>query len=158
MTDLTQVLPLFWKKLKSVKSLTFHAKTKSETTEGWSGQGWGEVTVTSPDSNRLIFHEKGEWQDKQGISVNFSNAFRWTLDLDASGVSLEHLRYGVGRPVFLVYLTPSGKHSLLSVDAHLCGKDAYFGQIHFDRDSLQLNWRVVGPKKNEELDYCYFAR
>ena len=56
---------------------------------------------------------------------------------------------------FLFHLAPSGKHSLSSVDSHLCGGDVYFGQIQFDRYSLCSNWRVMGPKKNEEIAYYY---
>ena len=85
----------------------------------------------------------------------FSNVFRWTLDRSAGVISLEHLRRGADHPVFLFHLAPSSKHSLSSVDSHLCEGDAYFGQVHFDRYSLRLNWRVIGPKKNEEIDYYY---
>src|SRR4029077_659265 len=111
--------------------------------------------VTKKEDHTLIFHEKGIWQDKEGTEVNFSNVFRWTFDRHAKVIALEHLRRGPDHPVFLFYLAPSGNHSLSSVDSHLCGGDTYFGQIHFDRYSLRLNWRVIGPKKNEEIDYYY---
>jgi Family of unknown function (DUF6314) len=151
----TQVLLAFWEKLASVRQLTFHAKTNSKGDDGWNGKGQGEVISTRSSSNVLIFNEKGTWQGKQGVDVSFSNVFRWTLDRDSKMISLEHLRYGSEHPVFLFHLTPSGKHSLSSVDSHLCEGDTYFGQIHFDSYSLRLNWRVIGPKKNEELDYYY---
>lgn len=150
-----QVLLAFWEKLMGVTQLTFHAKTKSKEERGWNGKGQGEVTVTKEGMNILIFHEKGSWQGKQGAEVNFSNVFRWTLDRNSGVISLEHLRRGPEHPVFLFYLAPSGKHSLSSIDSHLCEGDTYFGQIHFDRYSLRLNWRVIGPKKNEELDFYY---
>lgn len=151
----TQVLLAFWEKLASVRQLAFHAKTNSKDDGGWNGKGQGEVISTRSSSNVLIFNEKGTWQGKQGVDVSFSNVFRWTLDRDAKMISLEHLRYGSDHPVFLFHLTPSGKHSLSSVDSHLCEGDTYFGQIHFDNYSLRLSWRVIGPKKNEELDYYY---
>lgn len=151
----TQVLLAFWKKLQSVTQLTFHAKTNSKNEGGWSGKGQGEVICSKTDGNILIFNEKGTWQGKQGVDTSFSNVFRWTLDCNAKMISLEHLRRGLEHPVFLFHLTPSGPHSLSSVDSHLCEGDTYFGQIHFDTYSLRLNWRVIGPKKNEELDYYY---
>ena len=151
----TQILLTFWERLSAVKQLTFHAKSNSKNQNGWNGKGQGEVTAAKQCANTLIFNEKGAWQDKQGSNVSFSNVFRWTLDLNAKMICLEHLRHGIDRPVFLFHLTPSGKRSLASVDSHLCGGDAYFGQIHFDDYSLRLNWRVIGPKKNEELDYYY---
>ncbi len=150
-----RILQQFWDRLQSVSQLTFHATTKSKEESGWNGKGKGEVLASKEGSNTLIFHEKGTWQGKPGGEVNFTNVFRWTLDRQAGVISLEHLRRGNDHPVFLFHLAPSGMHSLASVDSHLCGGDAYFGQIHFDRYSLRLNWRVIGPKKNEEIDYFY---
>lgn len=149
----TQILLAFWEKLSGVTKLSFAAKTKSKE-GGWNGKGKGKVTVIK-ENNRLIFNEKGTWQDKQGAEVSFSNVFRWTLDRNVGVISLEHLRRGVENPVFLFDMAPSGRHSLSSIDSHLCEGDTYFGQIHFDRYSLRLNWRVIGPKKNEEIDYYY---
>lgn len=150
-----QILLAFWEKLMKVSQLTFLAKSKSKEEKGWNGKGKGEVILTKESANVLIFNEKGTWQDKQGPEVNFSNVFRWTLDRHAGVISLEHLRRGIDHPVFLFHLAPNSKYSLSSVDSHLCGGDAYFGQIRFDQYSLCLNWRVIGPKKNEEIDYYY---
>lgn len=151
-----KVLQAFWERLSMVTQLTFHAKTNSRDPGGWNGKGIGSVVANKEGSNILIFNEKGAWNGSLGTDVGFRNMFRWTLDRNAQLISLEHLRYGPDRPVFLFYLTPTGKHALSSVDSHLCGGDTYFGQIHFDKHSLHLNWRVIGSKKNEELDYCYF--
>lgn len=150
-----QVLLAFWDRLSTITQLTFHAKSKSEEETGRNGKGQGEVIVTKESSNILIFHEKGIWQGKQGPEVSFSNIFRWNLDRIAGVISLEHLRRGPTHPVFLFHLAPTGKNSLSSVDSHLCEGDAYFGQFHFDKHSLRLSWRVIGAKKNEEIDYFY---
>lgn len=150
-----RVLLAFWEKLGQVTQLTFHAKTKSKQESGWNRHGKGEVEVMREGYSVIVFNEKGSWKSERETEVGFSNIFRWTLDRDAGVISLEHLRHGVDQPVFLFHLAPSGKHSLLSVDSHLCGGDTYFGQIYFDRHSFRLNWRVIGTKKNEELDYYY---
>lgn len=152
--NILRVLLAFWEKLQGVTQLTFQAETKSK--QGWTAKGQAEVIIEKTSSNTLIFNEKGYWQGKQEADVCFSNVLRWTLDVHDLVISLEHLRRGPRSPVFLFYLAPSGKHSLVSVDPHLCGKDTYFGHVHFDHDSLQLNWRVIGPKKNEEID-CYYS-
>lgn len=151
----TQMLLTFWEKLTSVTKLTFHAKSKSKEEKGWNGKGEGEVVNVKDGFNTLIFNEKGTWRGKQGGDISFSNVFRWTLDRNAGVISLEHLRLGPSHPVFLFHLAPSGKHSLSSVDSHLCEGDSYSGQIQFDHYNLRLNWRVIGPKKNEEIDYFY---
>lgn len=150
-----QILLAFWDKLRGVTQLTFHAKTQSKNEKGWNGKGQGEVIIIKEGSNTLIFNEKGTWQGKQGGEVSFNNIFRWTLDRNTGVISLEHLRRGPDHPVFLFHLAPSGKYSLSSVDSHLCEGDTYFGQIHFNHHNLRLNWRVIGLKKNEEIDYFY---
>lgn len=151
----SKTLFAFWKRLGEVQHLTFHARSKSKDEQNWDGKGQGDVIVNKEGDNILIFSEKGSWQGKQGNEMIFSNMFRWTLDRFAGIISLEHLRRGFSNPVFLLHLAPVNKHILSSVDAHLCAGDTYFGQIHFDRHSIRFNWRVIGPKKNEEMDYFY---
>ncbi len=149
------MLLAFWEKLLNVTEVSFHAMSKTGEEIGWNGKGQGEVTKTKEGSNILTFTEKGTWQGKQGGELAFRNVFRWTLDRRAGVISLEHLRRGPDHPVFLFHLAPTSKHALSSVDSHLCEGDTYFGRIHFDRFSLRLNWRVIGPKKNEEINYYY---
>ena len=149
------ILLAFWERLLQVKQLSFHAKSKSKKELGWAGKGKGEVIVNRENDNVLIYNEKGTWLNKQGEQVSFSNVFRWTLDRHAGVISLEHLRRGADHPVFLFHLAPVNAQALSSVDSHLCEGDTYFGQIHLDVTHLRLNWRVIGPKKNEEIDYFY---
>jgi hypothetical protein len=149
------VLNKFWKRLSRVKLLTFHAMTKSRDEGGWNGKGKGEVAISKEGENILIFNEKGSWRGKDGKETSFSNIFRWTLDPHAGMVSLEHLRQGIDNPVLLFHLQPSGLHSLSSIDSHLCAGDTYLGQILCTQNCLRLKWRVIGPKKNEELHYYY---
>jgi hypothetical protein len=150
-----QILLHFWEKLTKVSQLIFHAKTKSKDENGWNGRGQGEVGVVKEGNHSLIFQEKGFWKTEKGEEVTFSNVFRWVLDCRKGVISLEHLRRGPDHPVFLFYLVPCGPDSLCSIESHLCEEDTYFGQIHFDRHRFRLNWRVIGPKKNEEIDYYY---
>lgn len=150
-----QVLLAFWDRLCSVKALSFMAKSKSKQPSGWNGKGTGQVTVAKEGPYTLVFTEKGSWQGKQTEEFSFSNAFRWTLDRQTNMISLEHLRRGLNHPVLLFYLAPTGANTLSSVDSYLCEGDVYFGQIHFDNYCLRLHWRVIGPKKNEEIDYYY---
>lgn len=153
--DASKVLFTFWNQLQTVTQLNFIAQTRSREGKGWTGKGKGEVVVTKEADHIFIFQEKGTWQTKEQQEVTFSNTFRWTLDRLAGVISLEHLRHGIDRPVFLFHLVPTSSGALASVDSHLCEGDAYFGQIQFNARGLRLNWRIIGPKKNEELDYYY---
>jgi len=148
-------LQAFWKKLSSVQALTFSAQSSAEEVSGWDGQGAGEVIITKKTSNVLVFQEKGYWRGKEKNDVRFTNVFRWTNDRLNGMVSLEHLRRGEDNPVFLFHLAPTSEGCLTSVDSHLCANDAYFGKVEFDRFSLKLTWRVIGPKKNERIEYRY---
>lgn len=149
-----KVIHSFWNKLTSVKKLTFRAKTHSKKESGWQGKGTGEVTVTKEGDHIILFHEKGCWRGEMG-EIDFTNVFRWTLEKNIGMISLEHLRRGPDQPVFLFHLVPSSSHCFTTVDAHLCEGDIYFGKIFFNRFLLHFNWRIIGPKKNEEIDYFY---
>lgn len=151
-----EILRAFWSRLSLVTSLSFTAHTRAKEETGWNGKGKAEVIVSSSETSTLLFQEKGTWKDKHGQEMDFSNRFRWTLDLDAGTIALEHLRRGPHHPVFLFHLAPSGENSLESIDSHLCGSDTYLGKVRFDHHGLQLSWRVIGPKKNEEID-CWYA-
>lgn len=145
----------YWKRLALVRHLTFNARSKTKEEGSWNGRGKGKVIITKESDTVLLFQEKGKWVTEEGKEIDFSNIFRWTLDSKANLLSLEHLRRGMNHPVFLFHLTPVDNYSLRSVDSHLCEADAYFGHISCDLHSLRLNWRVIGPKKNEEIDYYY---
>lgn len=149
------VLLACWDKLAAVKKLSFKAKSQSKEAQGWNGKGIGEVFIKKETNIQLLFSEKGSWRNVHGNEFAFSNIFRWSLDKTRGVISLEHLRRGIENPVFLFHLAPSSNKTLSSVDSHLCEGDTYFGQIQLDKHSIRLNWRVIGPKKNEEIDYYY---
>lgn len=144
-----------WKRLGMVGYLAFHATSKSKDGGGWNAEGKGEVEVVPEGDAVLIFYEKGTWKDQNSQDIVFSNVYRWTLDRGAKVISLEHLRRGVDHPVFLFHLALDGPASLSSIDSHLCASDAYFGRIMLEAESIKLKWRVIGPKKNEELETLY---
>jgi hypothetical protein len=149
------LLMAFWDRLKSVNQFTRLAQSRSQGEHGWNGKGKGEVLVSKSSDTVLVFHERGSWQVRKGQDISFNNTFRWTLDRSAGMIALEHLRLGPDQPVFLFYLTPTGNNVLASVDSHVCEEDVYLATVPWDRHSIRLNWRVIGPKKNEEMECCY---
>lgn len=147
---------MVWEKLCKVESLCFSAKSKSQgNVSGWNGIGRGEVEVRKQEQDVIVFHEKGKWVAEDGKEFDFHNVFRWTLKREEGAIMLEHLRLGIHHPVHLFSLVPIDASTLESFDAHVCKEDSYFGQLRFDKHYVQFNWRVIGPKKNEELDYLY---
>lgn len=144
----------FWERLKQVKQLTFSAKTRQGDEKNIK-TGKAEVKVVAPSSSTLIFQEKGHWFFDQLPDRAFSNSFRWTLDLSHDLIALEHLRYGLNQPVFLLHLTPTQSALLESIDSHLCAEDTYLGNIVWTQDEILFHWRIIGPQKNDELIYQY---
>ena len=168
-----ELLHEVWKRLTAVKKLTFQARTKKRKkktgTTGWDGRGTADVIVTKENSLEaahgrgkiLVFTEKGtrtlntqQEKEREG-NIGFSNVLRWTLDEKKQMISLEHLRRGHEHPVFLFHFAVRDERTLSSIDAHLCEGDSYFGEILCDERVIRLHIRVIGAKKNEEIDYYY---
>lgn len=151
-----KTLQAVWEKLRQVQTLCFSAKSKSlGMHSGGNGIGKGTVEASKESDSVLLFHEKGSWVSEEHKQFDFSNIFRWTLHLQEGRISLEHLRFGANHPVFLFSLVPIDAHTLESFDSHVCNQDSYFGQLLCDKHFVQFNWRVIGPNKNEEIDYMY---
>ncbi len=144
----------FWERLSKVQRLSFSAKSR-QADETTLKTGKAEVAVSAPSPTVLVFQEKGYWFLDQLPETAFSNSFRWTLDLKTSFITLEHLRYGPSNPVFLFHLAPTHPQLLESVDAHLCADDTYLGSLSWNQKSIEFQWRILGPRKNDELTYHY---
>ncbi|HSX26754.1 MAG TPA: DUF6314 family protein [Chlamydiales bacterium] len=140
----------FWEKLPRIRQLSFFAKSQQAIRTGKA-----EVTITQPSKREILFHEKGLWLRNDLPDTSFHNVFRWTLDLNTGLISLEHLRYGPERPVFLFHLAPAKPGTLESVDSHLCAEDTYLGNIILQPSGFNFHWRIIGPHKNDELIYRY---
>lgn len=150
-----ELLNHVWKKLLEVKTLSFSAQSKAIHKSGWDGVGKGQVNVNVQSDTVIIFNEKGVWISSEGKEFDFHNIFRWNLERSKKVITLEHLRFGEKNPVFLFHLAPIDENMLESVGAHVCREDIYLGTVWCDHRSMHFNWRVLGPKKNEEIIYLY---
>mgnify|MGYP002083750847 CR=1 FL=1 len=151
-----ELLELIWEHLKNITHVTLIAKSLSKGPNRWNGKGNGEVKVKN-EGQSIIFTEQGSWKGEQGQTHNYSNSFRWTWNRFEGMISLEHLRFGENNPVFLFYLVPTKANLLESSTSHLCGEDTYLGWLQYSDLFLQLNFKTIGPKKNEENEYIYHA-
>lgn len=144
-----------WKRLQQISHIRFTSVMRKGRREH-RVEGNGRVDPDYDDANGvLVFSEKGSWENQAKESYQFRNVFRWSLNRLDGLLSLEHLRLGKNNPVFLFHLAPAGDALFESVHAHLCGDDTYFGQLLMHENSLELIWRILGPKKNEEISYTY---
>lgn len=144
-----------WEKLSTIKNMSFTAISQSKANSGWNGIGKGTVETKKQNDHAVIFVENGSWISKEGKEFTFTNTFRWTLDRFQNLITLEHLRFGEHNPVFLFHLAQSSQDVLESISSHICNDDTYLGQVRCHNQLIKLNWRIIGPKKNEEIDYVY---
>lgn len=151
----TKILLEVWERLKNVEEVTFVARSHSKNGLGWKGKGRGSVVAAYDKDATIVFHEEGVRTVEGEQEFNFTNAFRWQLHRLDGLIALEHLRFGVAHPVFMFHLAPAGKNHLESVHSYLCKEDTYFGAMHVEPHVLRFTWRIIGPKKNEELEYIY---
>jgi hypothetical protein len=142
-----------WACLRRVRSLRFVAR--SGRPGGWNGVGVGEVVVEPAGGTALTFTEAGEWRPESGRPTRFRNVFRWSQTGPAA-VSLEHLRFGPGQPVYLFDLAPSAGGVWSSVSPHLCSEDCYAAELRPHEGGFFLRWSIAGPRKAETVEYSYF--
>jgi len=149
-----KVLIQFWQKLVAVSALELTHRSKKET---WTvvKKGKAHIHVEMPNSKMLIFREKGAWFVDKRLETSFTNSFLWSLDLKSELITLSHLRHGKELPVFLFHLAVKKPGLIESVDAHLCIDDTYLGSISWNAKQIHFQWRVIGPKKNDEMLYIY---
>ncbi|MGC4015162.1 MAG: DUF6314 family protein [Luteolibacter sp.] len=146
------VIELVWRRLGSVRQLSFRTISRSLETTGWAGEGDGIVEVVAEGSDVLLFKERGRWFSRAGKGFDFKNTYRWTLG--ANGIRLEHLRFGVARPVYLFELEESGPRSMVSSSPHVCSEDLYTATLEL-QDDILLRWQVTGPGTDESITYRY---
>lgn len=148
-----EILQLIWNQLKCVSTVALISKSNNPTDKK-AIKGNGKVSVKQ-DNQTIIFTEQGSWKGERNQVHNYSNSFRWTWNRLEGMISLEHLRYGSNNPTFLFHLIPSKGNRLESECSHACGDDTYFGWLSYSDLFLQLHFRTIGPRKNEELQYIY---
>ncbi len=140
-----------WQRLRLISHVSFSFRSRYHK----GGKGEGEVRAAYDGNIRCVFQERGSWKGLENQEFTFRNVFRWSLNRLDGMLTLEHLRFGEGNPVFLFHLVPVGENRLESLHAHVCGEDTYFGQLVMEDQSLALTWRILGPKKNDEVRYLY---
>ena len=150
-----EALSLLWQRLLQVKHLSFSAQSKAEQPSGWNGIGKAKVEIHSVASRSIIFKEQGSWTSHEGKQFDFKNALRWTWHTSQALCTLEHLHYGPDHPIVLVEFKPTSHMQFEVVQPFLCTPDTYLAHLYCDPHFIQLHWRILGPRKNEEIDYIY---
>jgi len=149
------VLADIWKKLEGTTQVLYVARDRSGHEANTTGQGSGLVKIIRESPYQMVFEEEGTWQMDQGLSFNYRNLFRWTVDSHRGIIAVEHLRFGKHHPVFLFHLVPISNRLLESVSTQVNGEETYFGYLENKTHGLKLCCRTISPQKNESITYLY---
>jgi hypothetical protein len=147
--------------LKSLKyrltSITgFHFKTATnQVLNGWEGEGIGTVKTVWENDHSLLFFEEGRFTNSNNKSMKCSNIYRWAFDENNDKIGLQHLRFGIDKPVFLFDLIFQSETQLISACPHLCSKDLYQAKMSLQENIISLEWLIEKPNSSNTIAYQY---
>ena len=145
-----------WYILKNYQFTSFKNSTvsKSNSITGWSGNGYGSVFIEVL-GNHTFLSEKGRFIFDNGKSISTENEYLFIKNINGD-LSLSHTRFGRDKPVFLFNIKFDAKQNKwLSIESHLCVKDYYSCEIYSNKNNLHLDWKIIGPHKNETINCTY---
>ncbi len=149
---------MLWQRLKTISRIEFESRS-CHADQHWRVSGSGKVVVECPDDSRITFSETGSWTADSGLSLNFSNRYRWHRTRSDNIIRLQHLRQGETHPVELVEFVPQSDSSCdlswKSRSPHICNDDTYRAEITLNEDGLSLKWTISGPAKSEWVHCIY---
>ncbi|MGM8931253.1 DUF6314 family protein [Salinicola sp. V024] len=139
--------------LPKLSRFEFDARSGEASHVGWNGHGEGSLDITQED-NHVRFFESGTFTVAGGSrSVPMRNVYRW--ELFDNRVGLFHERRGVEAAVPLFDLIAESDDTLVNAEVHQCAADAYSARLVLTPEGLDLEWRIVGPRKDERILYHY---
>lgn len=159
MVGLSEVVLGFdlWEKLNSIKQMESPAYCRKIPPSYEPRKGQAQVTIQKNEKGLITFFEKGKWVERNSKqTIAFTNLFRWSLHKESGEITLQHLRFGKEKPITLVTLAQVEKHLYRSFLPLECKEDTYTATAFFDKHYIHLHWRIIGPKKNEQISVVYF--
>ncbi|QFI36479.1 hypothetical protein FR932_00890 [Moritella marina ATCC 15381] len=160
-----QTLTQLWFLLNRLNRFSFKVNSDNESVTGWQGEGQGLIkrrageTVDKgntdvPESGAIVETiERGDYHVSATRKVPMHNQYLWQFQGDH--IRLTHLRFGWDKPVFLFDIIENEQGQLVTRQSHQCAADNYDASFVLHPDSLEMQWRIQGPKKREVLDYIY---
>lgn len=142
--------------LPNLSRFEFVAQSGAASEVGWNGWGTGAIDVVRQQDNVRFFESGTFTPDDQDRGIPMRNVYRW--DLHSERVSLSHERRGAAAAVWLFDLVAIDGDTLVSAEVHQCAADAYSATLTLVSDGIDLEWRIVGPRKDERILYRYRAR
>jgi hypothetical protein len=140
--------------LQQIKSFEFISSSKGKSQTGWNGKGYGTVS-TNVVNNQIFFKENGFFKlDISSQQTKVSNEYIWK-QISPNKIKLSHARFGYKNAVTLFNLIKISDTIWQSEEAHVCVDDLYSAKLEITSNSIKLEWGIVGPKKDEAIEYFY---
>lgn len=150
-------LSTIWKRLQEINTLELDAAEnfRSQNNQpAWSGRARGQVFVSAPDKETLIFDETGEWDFTEKPKIKFFNIYRWRK-AENEILELSHLRQGVDSPVHLLNFKQVSEIFWRSESPHVCREDLYSADLSLEENAIRLSWTIDGPAKKQKVECIY---
>lgn len=145
---------MLWQRLKTISRIKFESQS-CHADNRWRASGGGRVVVECRGDRRITFSETGSWTADSGLSLDFSNRYRWHRTTSEDIIRLQHLRHGETRPVELVEFMLQPDLSWQSRSPHICNGDTYRAEITLRESGLSLKWTISGSAKSEWICCTY---
>ncbi len=139
--------------LPSISRFHFTARAGAKSQTGWNGIGEGRVRATRSTGGVRFFETGSFTLQGQTQPVPMRNVYRW--DGFDDRIALLHERRGPESAVALFDLVADGVDTLVSASVHQCAADAYSANLTLREDGFDLEWRILGPRKDEHILYHY---
>ncbi len=145
---------MLWQRLKTISRIKFESQS-CHANHHWRVSGSGWVAVECPHDSYITFNETGSWTADSGLSLNFSNRYRWHRAASDTVIRLQHLRHGESHPVELVEFMLQPDLSWESRSPHICNDDTYRAEITLRENDVLLEWTISGSAKSELVRCVY---
>ena len=140
--------------LINIQNFRFKATAGEKSSTNWNGTGQGKV-ITNLNGNKLFFKEEGSFKlDAISKETKIFNEYIWT-QLSENKLRHSHSRFGYNNEVILFELEAVTNTQWASINPHICGKDLYSAELLIGSNYIKLKWRIIGPKKDETIEYFY---
>ena len=140
--------------------MTFMSQSLTGSLMNWNGRAKATIDVQSVDtcSGKIIhLFEKGQFcSDCSDSSFPFSNTFKLVCQSDT--IAFYHERFGAQNPVWLFDLVAISHNTLINKAVHQCVQDQYTVLITLNEKDIEMQWNIIGPRKNEKINYHYFLK
>lgn len=140
--------------LTKINYFEFESSSGEKSQTGWNGSAKGSVTIKI-EQDLIYYKEQGRLKlNCTERETKIENEYIWQK-IDSNRIRLFHARFGYDNLVKLFDLIPKSKGIWHSEKQHVCVDDLYSAELNILDNTIELIWKISGPKKQEKIRYLY---